>query len=67
MDNKTREISWWNNQTHLKDFGSSYLAFGVQMKILKDDVYVIKISLVVEVAKMGKAWLKGNVGTSGQM
>lgn len=63
IENKTREIYWRNIWTYPKDFRSSYFALGAQMKILKDDINVIKISLVVNLAKMDKAWLKE---TSGQ-
>lgn len=50
-----------------KDFGYSFFAFGAQMKILKDDVIMIKICLVVKLSKVEKAWLKGSVSTSGQL
>lgn len=67
MENKTREINWRNNQTYPKGFGSTYFVLGAQMKILKDDVNVIKISLVVNLAKMDKVCLNRSVGTSGQL
>lgn len=37
-----------------------------QVKILKDDVNMIKIFLVVKPAKMNRTWLKGNVTTHGR-